>query len=326
MSKVSVIIPVYNVEQYLEECLDSVLNQTYCDYEIIAVNDGSTDGSASILSDYAKKSKKIKVLTIKNQGQSVARNVGIDAAIGDYIIFLDSDDKITEETLEVCVIKLEEDRLDSIFFESEIIVDGVESNLEKQFNYQRPNVLFNKIVTGEEFFAESVNASKYIVQPCMYMFSRVSLGDLRFYPGILHEDNLFLTEFLLSGRLKRVGCLQRSLFLRRLRPGSIMTKKKSKAHLHGYLVVINELIKSKSKLIGSFTECAMKAFINQLLNEVFVLATQVYKLWIPVSVRKKMLYMVFASSDGKIMYKLIARSIMPHVYSYLQKHRKLSGF
>jgi len=95
MPKVSIIIPVYNVEKYLKRCLDSVINQTLKDIEIICVNDASTDGSLAILNEYASKDKRIKLISLyENKGAGYARNIGIDHAIGDYIGFVDSDDYI----------------------------------------------------------------------------------------------------------------------------------------------------------------------------------------------------------------------------------------
>ena len=94
MPKVSVIIPVYNVEKYLRECLDSVINQTLKDIEIICIDDGSTDNSLSILKEYAKKDKRIKVINQENKGLSGARNTGIENATGEFIGFVDSDDWI----------------------------------------------------------------------------------------------------------------------------------------------------------------------------------------------------------------------------------------
>ena len=95
--KISVIIPVYNVDKYLDECLDSVENQTLKDLEIICVDDGSTDNSAEILKNHRDKDNRIKIITKQNGGVSDARNVGIDASTGEYIAFLDSDDVIEEE-------------------------------------------------------------------------------------------------------------------------------------------------------------------------------------------------------------------------------------
>ena len=90
--KISVIIPVYNVEDYLEECLDSIINQTFKDLEIICINDGSQDNSLNILEEYAEKDNRIKIITTKNQGLSAARNRGLENITGDYVYFIDSDD------------------------------------------------------------------------------------------------------------------------------------------------------------------------------------------------------------------------------------------
>ena len=91
MPKISVIIPVYNVEKYLAECLTSVVNQTFKDIEIICVNDGSTDNSPKILKEFAQKDSRIKIINQENQGLSAARNTGLDVATGEYVSFIDSD-------------------------------------------------------------------------------------------------------------------------------------------------------------------------------------------------------------------------------------------
>ncbi|MBR5939415.1 glycosyltransferase family 2 protein [Candidatus Saccharibacteria bacterium] len=96
-SQVSVIIPIYNTEKYLKKCLNSIMNQTHKNLEIILVDDGSTDNSGKIADDYAKKDKRIKVIHQKNQGQSTARNNGLKKATGDFVSFIDSDDEISKD-------------------------------------------------------------------------------------------------------------------------------------------------------------------------------------------------------------------------------------
>ena len=100
MPKVSIVIPVYNVEEYLRRCLDSVVNQTLRDIEIICINDGSTDNSSHILAEYQSKENRLRVISQKNGGQSKARNAGLEVATGEYIYFLDSDDYIKTYALE----------------------------------------------------------------------------------------------------------------------------------------------------------------------------------------------------------------------------------
>ena len=107
--KVSVIIPVYNVEKYLRQCLDSVVNQTLKDIEIICIDDGSTDNSLNILKEYAQKDNRIKIISKKNGGLSSARNAGLKFATGEFVGFVDSDDYIERETYENAVEPLREE-------------------------------------------------------------------------------------------------------------------------------------------------------------------------------------------------------------------------
>ena len=119
MPLVSVIIPVYNVEEYLRQCLDSVREQTLSDIEIICVNDSSTDGSLSILEEYAKKDPRIQVVTQPNGGAGAARNKGLSMAKGKYLSFLDADDFFEPDMLELAFKKAEEDKADFVVFNSD---------------------------------------------------------------------------------------------------------------------------------------------------------------------------------------------------------------
>ena len=119
MPVVSVIIPVYNVEKYLNQCLDSVLNQTLQDIEVICVNDSSTDGSLAILEEYAKKDERVAVVTQPNSGAGAARNKGLSLAAGKYLSFLDSDDFFEPDMLELAYNKAEEDKADFVVFQSD---------------------------------------------------------------------------------------------------------------------------------------------------------------------------------------------------------------
>jgi len=112
--RVSIIIPVFNVENYLKECLDSVVNQTLKDIEIICVNDGSTDGSLSILEEYKEKDERIKVISKLNGGYGHTMNVGMDAATGEYIGIVEPDDYIEPDMYEILYIEAVENDVDFI--------------------------------------------------------------------------------------------------------------------------------------------------------------------------------------------------------------------
>ena len=114
MAEISVILPVYNTSKYLHACLSSLLNQTFHDFEIVAINDGSTDDSLSILQDFANKDSRIRIIDQKNQGIGAARNLGIQLANGTYIAFIDSDDTLELRMLECLYKKAVEESLDIV--------------------------------------------------------------------------------------------------------------------------------------------------------------------------------------------------------------------
>lgn len=144
MVKVSIIVPVYNVEKYLSKCLESLTNQTLKDIEIICVNDGSTDSSLTILKEYANKDSRIKIIDKQNEGVSVARNTGINAATGKYLMFVDSDDYLVENACEKALNTIEHNESDICIFGHYDLADGklVKASINKditnakKLNYQ----------------------------------------------------------------------------------------------------------------------------------------------------------------------------------------------
>lgn len=117
-TKISIIVPVYNVEEYLPRCLNSLINQTYKDIEIICINDGSQDNSMQILEDYRKKDNRIKIISQDNQGPSMARNAGIDKAEGEYILFIDSDDVLNTNACKILINEINKHKnIDIIWFQ-----------------------------------------------------------------------------------------------------------------------------------------------------------------------------------------------------------------
>ena len=150
-SEVSVIIPVYNAEKYLRECLDSVVNQTLKDIEIICIDDGSTDHSRAILMGYEKSDPRITVISQENLGLSAARNCGMRYASGKYIYFLDSDDYIDGEALEILVRLAEENDADSVHFAAKPFYESEElrrsHNLDQYFDMKG----FSGLYYGAEY-------------------------------------------------------------------------------------------------------------------------------------------------------------------------------
>ena len=125
--KISVIVIMYNVEKYIEKCLDSIINQTYTNLEIICINDGSTDNSLDIVKKYAKRDNRIKIISYNyNSGPSFARNTGILESTGDFISFIDGDDQLVKNAYERMVYHIQDD-IDIIWFEPKIIYENYQS-------------------------------------------------------------------------------------------------------------------------------------------------------------------------------------------------------
>lgn len=228
MPKVSIVIPVYNVEEYLRECLDSVVNQTLRDIEIICIDDGSTDNSSQILAEYQSKETRLQVISQKNGGQSKARNAGLDVATGEYIYFLDSDDYIKTNAMEILYTTAATNELEILYFDSEVIYENdILRNEFSEFStaYNRKKE-YKGVFDGKNLFCRLIMDNAYVVQPCMQFVKREYLEEkhIRFLEGIIYEDNLYTFESILQA--DRVAHIKDKLYVRRIRLNSTMTDNK----------------------------------------------------------------------------------------------------
>lgn len=219
--KVSVVVPVYNVEEYINRCVDSILAQEYENMEIILVDDGATDNSGKICDDYALKFSGIKVVHKENGGLSDARNAGIEVSSGDYVCFVDSDDFIEKEMIcELVRLILKTD--------ADIACCGICDC------YAGHQVI--KTDRTEEFVYDSVEAFKNILAGesiagsiCNKLISKKILGNHRFIKGKIYEDAFFMPELLLNSN--KVVVTTRPLYNYWHRQDSITTKPFSEKHM-----------------------------------------------------------------------------------------------
>ena len=235
----SIIIPCYNVEKYIEECLESVCNDRDADIEVICVNDGSTDGTLDILEQWKQKDARVIVINQENKGVSVARNQGLHIAKGKFIYFLDSDDKVKDVAiLEKCCEKMQEDQLDILigagksFFETEEFYKKY-SYYEKSYRIEHE---YPRIMKGTELMAELQRNGEWAVQQSTRIYRRKFLQDNNVYytEGQLHEDNY--VTFMCMYLTDRTTAVKDVLFERRIRENSIMTQKVTHKNVEGYLV------------------------------------------------------------------------------------------
>ena len=268
MVKVSVILPVYNVAPYLDETFTSLLSQTLQEIEIIAVNDGSKDNSEEIIKKYAQQDTRISYFSQKNQGQSVARNLALQHAKGEYIYMMDSDDVLADsDALRICYEYAEQQKADFIFFDGDTLQE--EGATPLTWDYRRTEDLEErKAYNGEKLLSEMLDKWKHncVVWLLLIKHSYLEQIGLDFYPGIIHEDELFTTKLTLQS--DKIYCLKKSFVKHRVRSASTMGKHYSKKNLNCYLTVIDELLKWQNTPI-------IHKFARYTLSKVFYTGHQI---------------------------------------------------
>jgi len=262
MPKFSIIIPVYNVEKYIGKCLDSVINQTYQDYEVIVVNDGTKDDSMDIVKKYD-----VKIVNQQNQGLSAARNTGVKEAKGEYILFLDSDDSIEKDLLKE-LNKAIKNNPDLVRFQ---VQEEFEGTKEKKEYPEQP--FTNK--TGVEAF--SLICKYHFVENAwcyLYKTDFFKKQHFTFKNGALHEDFGLIPLIIMKAR--KVNSISYVGYNYLQRQGSIMntknydnTKKKASDMIEHYQYLENEINKTKldSKVFKSFISNSLIIKICELKNK-----------------------------------------------------------
>ena len=264
--KVSVIVPVYNVEKYLEECVNSLIGQTLKEIEILLIDDGSTDSSGEICDQYAQQYDNIRVIHKENGGLGDARNVGASDAIGKYIYFIDSDDYLELEALEFLYKEAECKRLDIIMFSAESFSDDSDISYNPD-EYKRTKFL-DEVYSGKELFEKLYCVKEYYASIPLRFYNRTfyKRGGYRF-PDIIHEDEF--PAFLSLIAAKRAECVEYRFYKRRFRKGSIMTSEKAYKSAMGYvdtwkkiMEVVQKNTNKESWIYYNFAQSFLRIVIN----------------------------------------------------------------
>ena len=270
--KVSVIIPVYNVESYLRQCLDSAAQQTLREIEIILVDDGSSDTSGEICDEYAAKDARITVIHQTNGGAGSARNVGLAAAKGDYIGFIDSDDYIDLNALRELYETAVQRDLDVLLFGAEIFVEDALTHSPESQEYWRCTRHVNEIMSGADYLEAALNAGEYNCSNCLRLY-RSAIFDhgrnIRYCAGIIHEDEDVGVLTLIEAR--RVMRVDRNYYHRRYRANSIMTSldpvRSAEGYLHAALAMLQRYDRTDSirekQVLLSFFDVYMNTVIGK---------------------------------------------------------------
>lgn len=209
--KISVIVPIYNVEKYLHRCIESIINQTYRNIEIILVNDGSTDDSKNICEKYLNKDKRIKLINKKNGGLSEARNAGLKKATGEIVSFIDSDDFIETNFYEYMLAEMKKTN-------SDIAICGTSIDYENGKKREKVN-LTEEILDSKEAIIKLNSFSSFDMSVCNKIFKRDIVKNIEFPIGKKSEDYFVTYKYL--DKAKKIVVLPKAMYHYYQRPNSI---------------------------------------------------------------------------------------------------------
>lgn len=212
---ISVIVPVYNVEEYLRRCIDSILNQTYHDIEIILIDDGSTDNSGKICDEYALKDNRIRVIHKENGGLSDARNVGLNSMKGKYVTFVDSDDYVEEFYIKYLYELLEKYNTKMSIASYTVTTNSKQINMKDGYN--------ETVLNTEECLDRMLCEQGFTISSCAKMYLKDLFNNVRFPKGKLCEDNA--TTYKLVMQCEKIAYGNKSIYNYYKRENSIMTSK-----------------------------------------------------------------------------------------------------
>lgn len=215
--EITIIVPVYNVEKYLRKCLESIIQQSFCDYELILVDDGSKDSGSFICDEYAAKDKRVKVIHKENGGLSSARNAGLDIASGRYIALIDSDDWIALDMLEILYDNIVKYNAD--ISQCDFIKIKSDRELEWSGNSKAPSIY------SKQSILEKLHASDSITYSVVWnkLYRAELFHNIRFPEGKTHEDEF--VNYKLIYCANRIVCSENKMYFYRQRANSIMGKK-----------------------------------------------------------------------------------------------------
>lgn len=253
MNTISIIVPVYNVEQYLERCIVSLINQTYSHIEILLINDGSTDGSGNICDDFSKVDKRIRTYHKKNGGLSDARNFGLLHSRGDFILFVDSDDYIEENTCDSFMMAIDGRKVDIAVGNSYIVKKNQISKIVH--TYQDPK----KILTGPDFLLKELKHNTMHMAVCFNLYRRefIIQNNLFFKKGLIHEDEDYTPRAFLKA--KRIIATNIIFYNYLIRENSITTQNNKIKNVRSLL----EIVLALEGLYSKITNMQLKKLLQE---------------------------------------------------------------
>lgn len=241
--KISIVVPVYKVEIYLNRCVESIVNQTYNDLEIILVDDGSPDSCPLMCEEWAHKDNRIRVIHKENGGLSDARNSGIDRATGEYILFVDSDDYLELDACEKLLRTMKKT-------DSDFVVGVIREIRGNRIDFQRRSIIkSNCVYNNKDFIIKSIETNEWYAPAVLNLYKTSFLNQysLRFKVGILHEDLEILPRLYMSAT--RISYLDYPFYNYEIRENSIMTSNDNVKKINSIIFIYDSWKKQFDKVL-----------------------------------------------------------------------------
>ena len=324
--KVSIIVPIYNVEDYLHECLESLVNQTLKDIEIILIDDGSTDSSGEICEEYEKNDKRIKVLHKQNAGQSAARNDGLNISRGEYVIYVDSDDFIVINACERLYNTAKK-------YNAEIVHGDLLNDKEKMLDASFRKIDGeNEAIDGLDFLKQTIITKSYDIVPFIKMIKRSHIleNNIRFKEGYFYEDQEFSLKLYTVAPCKVVKIRFPFYYYRMSRPGSTTTSTNIKK--------VADLVYILKAMIDYVEACNKSTQIKQyMFTTVFIGFNHLAYFWLLLNKDDRKLILKQISPDFKekalkyyCNYSELVKNCKqfayhPYLFAFKYDFRKLLG-
>lgn len=304
----SIIVPVYNVENHLKRCIDSLIYQTFQDIEIVLIDDGSTDGSGQICDVYAEFDSRIVVVHKPNGGLSSARNEGIERATHDYILFVDSDDYIEQKTCEILKSSIENLSPDIIVGNAREIINGKSGEI-----FEYPFLNTHTLYTSKEFLKKSILNNTVFVMSWLFIYKKEFLKEkkLLFMDNIFHEDVEFFPRVFLS--TDKILYMKYRFYNYEIHSSSIMTSEKNREKRINDLSVIYGKWKN---LIEKLEDNEERQLLYGILIKMFLASCRTLNItykWYPKGFDNK--FVISYSLNKKEKLKALLYSISPKLYS-----------
>lgn len=316
MDKVSVIVPVYNAKLYLQRCLNSILEQTYKNLEILLIDDGSIDGSSEICDEYLKKDNRIKVFHLKNAGVSNARNTGLSFASGKYIVFVDADDVIHKKAIEILHKTIRETNLGCVICKAKVYTD--QQTISTDWTYSVGNIQIFQVDNSYDYSSIGETGTVW-----GGIYSKKAIDAIKFQTGIYVSEDVLFNATVFS-KTHQFGFLPIELY------GYIIH---SKSSIHGEFddkkmtaikawEMVAELFSSYPDLYNSTIACQLlccyRCVGEELNNQIVNNKRYIYMCNL---FRKKLGFHVSKYINLKLLIKMYFLSCFPRIYKLLYRKK-----